>query len=268
MKISIDLTERETGPLHILVVGGGIGGLTAAIGLRRQGHKVTIFEQSRLANELGAAIHLAPNANGLLKRLGVDAESFGSVEARVVTTKSPDGQTISAEPLYKHAHMWQHKWLLAHRAHLHEALKKAALAEDKTEVACQLLTASRIVDLDADKATVTLENGTTHVGDIIIGADGVGSRCRTKISDSRAKPSGKSAFRFLIERSKVLEDPVTRPLVEASGELLMWHGNDRRVIMYPTTYGKLLNLVCIHPAEETNGSFDSTSCKLRSEGIC
>ena len=66
-------------PLKILIVGAGIGGLTAAIALRNHGHDVQIFEQSRLATETGAAIHLAPNANGLLRRLGIFAEQFGAI---------------------------------------------------------------------------------------------------------------------------------------------------------------------------------------------
>lgn len=68
----------EARPLKILIVGAGIGGLTAAIALRNQGHDIQIFEQSHLATETGAAIHLAPNANGLLRRLGIFAEQFGA----------------------------------------------------------------------------------------------------------------------------------------------------------------------------------------------
>ncbi|PYI32280.1 hypothetical protein BP00DRAFT_306429, partial [Aspergillus indologenus CBS 114.80] len=57
--------------LRILIAGTGIGGLSAAIALRQAGHIVEIFESSRFATELGAAIHLPPGANGILRRYGI-----------------------------------------------------------------------------------------------------------------------------------------------------------------------------------------------------
>ena len=87
--------------LKILIVGAGIGGLTAAIALRKQGHEVLViqiprlslhnysdviqlFEQSQFSSELGAAIHLAPNSNGILRRLGIFAEDTGANPMRWV----------------------------------------------------------------------------------------------------------------------------------------------------------------------------------------
>ncbi len=71
--------HKEEG-LKVIICGGGIGGLTAAISLRRQGHQVDIYEQSQLANEVGAAIHMAPNATGVLKQLGVDPRESGAID--------------------------------------------------------------------------------------------------------------------------------------------------------------------------------------------
>jgi 2-polyprenyl-6-methoxyphenol hydroxylase-like FAD-dependent oxidoreductase len=64
--------------LRVVIIGAGIGGLTAALFLRNEGHHVTVVESSTFANEVGAALHLAPNANGLLRRLGIFGEDIGA----------------------------------------------------------------------------------------------------------------------------------------------------------------------------------------------
>jgi NADPH-dependent 2,4-dienoyl-CoA reductase/sulfur reductase-like enzyme len=72
------ITGKEARGLNVVIIGAGIGGLTVAIYLRRQGHKVVMLEQSRFASETGAAVHLAPNSNGLLRRIGIMAEDIGA----------------------------------------------------------------------------------------------------------------------------------------------------------------------------------------------
>jgi 2-polyprenyl-6-methoxyphenol hydroxylase-like FAD-dependent oxidoreductase len=71
--------NKDHQSLHISIIGGGLAGFSAAIALRRNGHEVEIFEQSRFANEIGAAIHMTPNATGILKQIGVDPRESGAV---------------------------------------------------------------------------------------------------------------------------------------------------------------------------------------------
>ena len=243
----------STQPLHILIVGAGIGGLTAALALRQRGHEVEVFEKSHLAQETGAAIHLAPNANGLLKRLGLRAEEYGAVVCNGLREVAPDGSIVYSNDLREVNKMWQHPWHLIHRAHLHSAIKDLATRSDGPGRPVRLHVASGIQCVDSTTATVTLHDGSQRAGDLVIGADGVHSATRKEIpgGDLRPYDSGKSAFRFLVPRKLLAEDPRTETYVEPDDYVVMCIGNDRRVVLYPCVDKTMINVVAIHPSHET-----------------
>lgn len=245
--------DEETRPLRILIIGAGIGGLTAAIALRQAGHDVNIYEQSRLAQETGAAIHLAPNANGLLRRFGLYAEKIGAVECKGVTEFKPDGSLKYSINLGQVNKMWAHPWHLVHRAHLHTALKEMAVGEAGKGKPAKLHVSRRAKAIDPATATVTFDDGSEVQGDLIVGADGVHSLTRASIpgGDLQAFDSGKSAFRFLIPTETLAADPETKGFIEKDDFLTMWIGEDRRLIMYPCVDKTIMNFVGIHPSRES-----------------
>lgn len=100
---------------------------------------------------------------------------------------------------------------------------------------------------------MTLENGDVIKGDVLIGADGVHSLTRTKLTqDIKPSSSGKNAFRFLITRQQALDDPETNSIAQDFGAVDMWDSSDRRVVIYPCANNELLNFVCIHPDSLTS----------------
>jgi salicylate hydroxylase len=117
--------------LNILIIGAGIAGLACGLTLRRAGHTCTIYERSSLSNEIGAAIHVGPNASRGLLALG-----FDPVRARFVKTKQTirmDGRTL--EVIEKHETEWVEgkfgaPWFLTHRVDYHEELKRLACGEE------------------------------------------------------------------------------------------------------------------------------------------
>lgn len=132
-----------------------------------------LYEQSRFANETGAAVHLAPNSNGVLRRWGIFAEEFGAVACNVIQERMAHGSVIKAIDCTESNKMWQHPWLLSHRVSLHEKLKSLATSEKGVGPPVKLHTSSKVVRMDPEKGEIELADGTTVTGDVILGADGI-----------------------------------------------------------------------------------------------
>lgn len=132
-----------------------------------------LYEQSRLASEVGAAVHMAPNANGLLRRWGLVPEDFGANLMCHYKELQQNGAIIKEMDLTGPNQLWQHPWQLVHRVGLHEALKKAATETERPGKPAVLSTASKVEEVDPAKGTITLADGTVVEADVILGADGI-----------------------------------------------------------------------------------------------
>ncbi|WDK12969.1 FAD binding domain-containing protein [Colletotrichum graminicola] len=249
-----DLADNHPHPLRITIVGAGIGGLAAAIGLRRSGHTVDLYEQVCFAAEVGAAVHLMPNGLSILRCWGLDTADFDPNPMSRVVEYDDQGRVQKDIDLSRANTRWTDPWLLASRAKFHDALKVKALTYGAT-----LHTSAKVVDADPVSGTISLQDGRVVKADVILGADGVYSVTRSCITNAKPFSSGKSAFRFMIPRDVALADPATRPLAEIYDGLLAWTGKTRRIIMYSCSNNQMLNFVCMHPDQDSPLGTQSSS---------
>jgi 2-polyprenyl-6-methoxyphenol hydroxylase-like FAD-dependent oxidoreductase len=139
-------------------------------------HSLTIqkvYERSSGDNELGAAIHLAPNCNGILRRFGIFPENFGANSMDSLAEYDDKGSIKFRQDLTEKNKMWQHPWQLCNRVRLHRALRDAAMDPTRPGEPVTIIYNSKVVEVDSLAGQVKLQDGTRVTGDVILGADGV-----------------------------------------------------------------------------------------------
>lgn len=191
-------------PFRILVVGGGIAGLSAAIALRAPGKDITIFEQSCLLSEIVAAISLQPNASRILRQnwnLDGDLEQANGMIDRGFRIYDTDGTITNTVPLLSKTE-YDGDRIMYHRQDLHESLKAAAITAGRGSQPAKVRTSSRVVRCDCEAGVITLESGEDIHADLIVGADGIHSILRDFVLGQKAKPvpTGLSAYRLILPK--------------------------------------------------------------------
>jgi salicylate hydroxylase len=213
--------------LRAVVVGGGIGGIAAAVALTRAGVDVEVHEQARQLTEVGAGVSLAPNGLAMLERLGVgDGVRRLGVRYAASQLRLPDGRPVEHEP-YQFAVAGQNVGI--HRADLLALL--AGQLPPGTVRTGRRCTGFRQGD---GSATAVFAGGTTAMADVVIGADGIHSVLQGFVV-APAEPvfSGVVAYRGLVP--SLAEYP--------AGAIRMWMGEGRHFLVFPVRAGQLLNYV-------------------------
>ena len=229
---------------ELVVVGGGIGGLAAALSVSRRGHRAVVLEQAPEFAEIGAGIQIAPNGIAALDRLGVGdavrADARRMDELRVMDALT--GEHVVSLPLTEaYQRRFGHPYVVVHRAELHRMLLDACLASDAVE-----LRSSSVVSgyqQDGSSAEVVLASGERVRGDAVIGADGIHSAIRRQmIGDGAPRVSGITVYRSVIPMERVPED------LRFMTSVTWWAGPGCHFVHYPIAGGKYLNLA---PSKET-----------------
>jgi salicylate hydroxylase len=241
MADTMGMTENEastSGPLRVVIVGAGIGGLTAALALLKRGIRVTVLEQAAQLGEVGAGLQLSANGTRIFHLLGL----AGELEA------------IAARPRGKIVRLWNtgRKWDLfdlgresitqygfpyytVYRADLHRILANAVTRLDPQAIVLSQKCVA--VEQDEHGASVETATGQRYRAAVVIGADGVHSRVRAALFDQdRPRFSGIIAWRGVIPA-------VSLPAHLREPYGVNWVGPGAHVIHYPLRGGQLVNFV-------------------------
>jgi salicylate hydroxylase len=224
--------------IRAAIVGGGIGGLSAAYALFLRGIDVTVFEQANTLREVGTGIVIFPNARRQLERMGL-REALERTAATIGGTSEycrKDG-TIIGRIITTDSSGWNGVYGM-HRADLSrllaDALPQTAIQTDHRCIAFQQ---------DARAAQLKFANGATAEADVVIGADGIQSVLQSYVvQPSVPEYSGFRAYRGLIPRGKL---PEWR---EEAHQI--WIGDGKHFMVYPVRSGQLLNYVGFVPTRD------------------
>ncbi|HKW84751.1 MAG TPA: 3-hydroxybenzoate 6-monooxygenase [Burkholderiaceae bacterium] len=235
----------DRNPLPVLVAGGGIGGIAAALALTRRGFRVKVLEQAAQLGEIGAGIQFGPNAFAALDALGIGplARSRAVYTDEMVMHDAVDETCVGRIPTGEAFRArFGNPYAVIHRADVHTSLLEGAQASDRIQV----LTATAVQRIEQDETSVTVHDtqGRTHRGVALIGADGVKSAVRRQYVGDRARVSGHVVYRSVIERS---EFPADLQWNAAS----IWVGPDCHLVHYPLRGGEQYNVVVTFHSRET-----------------
>ena len=250
----------------VLVAGGGIGGLAAALALTRQGFAVKVLEQAPQLGEIGAGIQLGPNAFAAFDALGIGEKARGRAvyTDEMVMHDALDetlvGRIPTGEAFRKR---FGNPYAVIHRADVHMSLLEGAQESGRIEV----LTSTRVqrVDQDDDGVTVHDANGGKHRGVALIGADGVKSAVRRQYVGDEARVSGHVVYRAVVDKKDFPDDLQWNA---AS----IWVGPNCHLVHYPLRGGEQYNVVVtFHSREKEEWSVrEGSREEVQSyfEGIC
>src|SRR6202171_4713270 len=237
---------------QVLIVGGGIGGLAAALALARKGIPSQVIEQAPEFKEIGPRIQLGPNVFWMFEALGLvePISALAVFPNNLVMMDSVTGQEVTRIPLGESFRKkFHHPYALIHRADLHKVLLQACQKSDLV----RLDASQKVVKVDetADGIMVHTESGKEYRSAALIGADGLWSTIRQMVvGDGQPKPAGHITYRAVLPTSEMPEQYRWRDMV-------LWAGEKVHLVHYPLRTGELFNLVAVFHSNRYEEGWDS-----------
>ena len=250
----------------MLVAGGGIGGLAAALALVRQGFRVKVLEQAAELGEIGAGMQLGPNAFHAFDALGVGkaARRRAVYTDFMVMHDAIDEHQVGKIPTGEaFRQRFGNPYAVIHRADAHLSLLEGVQASGQIE----FVTSTRVVRVEqhADGVAVHDQHGNTHRGLALIGADGVKSVVRQQFVGDEARVTGHVVYRAVVDKADFPEDLQWNA---AS----IWVGPNCHLVHYPLRGGEQYNVVVTFHSREPEewGVTEGSQAEVQSyfQGLC
>jgi salicylate hydroxylase len=240
---------------RVAIVGGGIGGLTAARALCRRGIEVAIYEAASELREIGAGVALHPNAMKVLRSLDLedDVRSTAGRSEWLLTRNWKTGRVISRTSRQQQVSLFGLAGVTVHRADLLDVLAKS-LPSGIVTLGARCVA----VEPDGEVAVARFQDGSEIEADVIIGADGIHSAVRSSLFGPDApRFTGKICYRSVVPVDAVAGGP-------PPNDNAQWLGPHGTIVLYPVRRDELVNVVCHYDDEAYRHESWVTECE-RSE---
>ena len=222
----------------VIVVGGGIGGLSAALALARQGLRVRVLERAREFGEVGAGIQIAPNCTRLLHEYGLltEATALGVLPDSIIMRDALDGSELTRLDLAGLRRRYGFPYMVIHRSDLHGIFLRGCAQEGVELLTSQLVTSYENTPAGA---RVVLADGGTQDADVVIAADGLHSVARQQLIGDATVNSAYVAYRAALPIDQVLGNGIART------DVVVYIGPRCHFVQYPLRGGEMLNQVAV-----------------------
>lgn len=231
----------------ILIAGGGLGGLTAALALAQEGRSVHVLEQAHEISAIGYGIQLGPNVFNVFDRINISDEvkAIADFPDSVVMTDADSGKMLIDIPVTtpEYKQRFRNPYVVVHRADIHNVLLNKCYRTPGVEIT---VNASVIAHEDlGDHVRVTCADGRTFEGAALIAADGLKSRAREVLVNDDLYPIGYVAHRTIVDMSSIPADFPNKK------DVVLWGGPGYHVVHYPLRHGTLFNIVAVFKDPES-----------------
>jgi len=235
---------------NIAIVGSGLGGLSAAVALRLQGHNVTIYERYDFGGEVGASLSVASNGSRLLQEWDVDIKAAKPVILRsLIMHDWSSGKVTNTYDLGDYRSKFGTDYNNFHRIDLHTLLKQTAVQESGEGNPCKLEVWHKAVEIDPEEGLITFENGNKATADVIIAADGIRSLTRLQLGITpKFVPSTSCCYRCIISADRLRELGLEEYLNNNAIEFWGGYGINK-IVLSACSDNNVVSCYCFYPAE-------------------